>query len=297
MEIMQGYAPAPTTPLSDEEKSKAMKKIFGEEFAGTFKDPVNFSRRRFWTQAANQFFKRDFDLISRTLHLSAVYERRRDFSQLVLEHFWNLSTRKIADIERALGMSRDRLLALCKQNQLEQGDQCDFLHPIDHVVPVIAPAARSYVNVLGILDQICFLTGTAFLAGVIDRTQKSKAEVDSKKAVRAYSAMLRAESIRLFKEAKRVSDAARQVDGVAPEADPSVASAERAHDEAAKQFDKQVQQDRSADPESHIDGDTAAELISDIVTTTTAKAAAASKRAPRAKKPAGEAAPVAAAGG
>lgn len=295
MEIMQGYAPAPATPLSEEEKLKAMKKIFGDEFAQTFRDPVAFSRRRFWTQSANQFFKRDFDLISRTLHLSTVYERRRDFSPVVLEHFWNLSSRKIADIERALGMTRDRLVELCKQSQLAQSDQCDFLHPSDHVVPVIAPAARSYVNVLSILDQICYLTGTTFLAGVIDRQQKSKAEMDSKKAVRAYSAMLRSESIRLFKEAKRVTDAARLGDGASVE-DQSVETAERAHNEAAAQFDQQVQKDQQADPNLHVDGDSAADLISDIVTTTTANAAAASKRAPRAKKPAGEAAPVAAAG-
>ncbi len=291
MEYLRGYTQPAASPLSEEEKRDAMSEVFGSEFADKFNDPVVFSRRRFWTHGAIQFFKRDFALVSRTLHLSSVYRRRREYSEQVLDNFWTLTTRKIADIERILCLNRDRLLKLCEQSQLKEEETADFLHPADRVVPVIAPAARSYSQVLGVLDQIYFRTGAAFMAGIIDDKQKLTAEMAAKKAVRAFASMLRMESIRLRKEARRVDEAGASL---GTPVDPAQIAAERAHDQAAEEFDLQVEQDKKRDPNDHVDGETAADLISDLATTATAAEAASGKRRTSKPKPAPASEPAAA---
>ena len=69
-------APAAPREITPEERRRAMADVFGEAYAQRFTDPVVFVRRELHSPAAHQFLKRDFPLVSRTLHLELVYRRR-----------------------------------------------------------------------------------------------------------------------------------------------------------------------------------------------------------------------------
>jgi hypothetical protein len=262
----------PEAPITLEEKKAAMEEVFGREYAERFNDPVVFLRRKLMSPVPIQFYKREFPLISRTLHLESVYRRRRDFNQDVLDAFAALSAKKLEDILRMLQNNVDRLLKICSVNGAT--DMADYLHPVSKVVPVIASGSRRYVSVLERLDQAYSLTGSATLNGLFDGNQRAQAEQLCRKGVRAYGAMIRSESVRLRKELQRI-----WVEANAP-IDEDTVSAEKAHDESVAQFDETAAKEAQLDPSSVIPGEQAADMIADIAATS----AAASGRKPRARK-------------
>lgn len=268
-------------PITAAEQHAAMSETFGKEYAERFSDPVVFLRRRLNSPAAIQFYKREFPLVSRTLHLESVYRRRREFSQDVLDAFAALSAKKLEDILRMLQLNAERLQKLCKTNA--SGETAVYLHPEYKVVPIIAAGSRSYMTGLDRLDEVYTLTGQATLNGLIDGNQRKSAELLCRKAVRAYSAMVRTESIKLRKEVQRLSAA----NSAAP--DPEMTHAEQALDSAVQEFDQVVADEAVHDPANHVPGESAADLISDMTATTAATAATAKK--PRASKKATTAEP------
>lgn len=68
--------------------------------------------------------------------------------------------------------------------------------------------------------------------------------------------------------------------------DTETAGAEQAHKEATERYDKEVAQEAAVDPQAHVDGETAADLISNMTATAIAADAASKKtRRPRAERP------------
>lgn len=253
--------------ITEEEMRVAMDEVFGKDYASDFRDPVLFRRTMLQSPAPIQFYKREFPLISRTLHLEMVYRRRFDFNQDLLDRFSALSSRKLEDILKMLSLQHDRLEKLCSQNGAEE--RAHFLHPIVKVVPIIAPGAGGYIAVLEKLDAVYALTGFMTLAGLIDTNQRKQAELQCRKAVRAYSAMVRIESIRLRKEHQRLRAGGDAVIG------EDESRAEAAHDEATSEYDKSV---GAENQELGLAAEGAAsQVISDLSATAAASAAPARK--------------------
>lgn len=259
----------PTTDLED--KRAALSEVFGEEYAKGFDDPVIFVRRTFMSPAVKQFFKREFPMISRTLFTESVYRRRPLFNQTVLDEFSALVEKKISDILTLLTTQVARLQKFCESNGAMV--DADYMNPRTVLIPIIAGHAKNYIAVLEKLDIAYQYAGAATLNGVIDGNQRKQIELLCRKAVRAFSAMLRNEIIRLRKESQRMRAAMNTPD-------PEVALAEDAHDQSVEAFDKAVSDDAAIDAASAVNPTEAAALIESLAATSAAVKTGKRKQAP-----------------
>lgn len=251
-----------------EDQIKALAAVFGAEYAEEFQDPVVFKWYVFESPAVKQFYKREFPLISRTLFVESVYRRRPTYDQLVLDSFAALSAKKLGDILQMITTQCERLVKLCKTNG--QMTDAAYLHPQTTLVPIIASHANTYIRCLVKLDELYRLSGSATLNGVIDGNQRKAVELLCRKAVRAFSAMLRNEIIKLRRESYRMRTAA----GVE---DQELERAEGSQEKAMQAFDQAVENENKLDNSAQVDPASAAELIGNLATT----AEAASKPARR----------------
>jgi len=249
----------PTTDIDD--KRAALSEVFGTDYAKGFDDPVIFIRRTLMSPAVKQFYKREFPMISRTLFTESVYRRRPLFNQTVLDEFSALVDKKITDILTLLTTQCARLQKICESNGSMV--DADYMNPRTVLIPIIAGHAKNYMAVLEKLDIAYQYTGAANLNGVIDSNQRKQTELLCRKAVRAFSAMLRNEIIKLRKESQRMRAAMN-----AP--DPEVALAEGAHDQAVADFDKAVSDDAAIDAAGSVNPADASRVIDDLAATTAA---------------------------
>lgn len=248
----------PQTPMfSAEQQLAALAEVFGAEYVRDFQDPVLFMPAVFRSPTVKQFYKREFPLISRTLIVESVYRRRPTYNQNVLDDFAAMSSRKLADILTLLGTQCERLRMICKTN----GVQVDatYMHPDERLVPIIAGHAKTYLAVLRKLDELYQLAGSANLNGVIDSSVRMKTELLSRKAVRAFSAMLRNEIFKLYKESQRM----RAAQNGQP-ADKELDRAESAHSEAVGAFDSQNASGDALDTGDQVDPAMASQVIDDL---------------------------------
>ena len=257
-------APAPRFTL--DEQMAAISQVFGEEYANNFQDPLIFMEALFKSPTVKQFYKREFQLISRTLFVESVYRRRPTYNQAVLDDFAAVSARKLGDISKLLNTTCERLRVICKTNGVDP--EVTYLHPERKIVPIIASHAKTYIATLYKLDELYQLTGSANLNGLIDGSARMKAELLCRKAVRAFSAMLRNEIMKLYKESQRMRAAAGSV------ADPEMDRAEAAHGQAVAEFDEK----RTEDAESAVDPANASQVIEDIAASTAAAGAKGRKK-------------------
>lgn len=271
--MIEAATPTLAAPVTHEEQLASLAEVFGDEYANDFQDPVVFRRFEFFSPGVKQFYKREFPLISRTLFTESVYRRRPQYSQEILDAFSAMSAKKLADIHQMLTTQCDRVRQLCKTNG--QDTDAAYLHSMRKLVPVIASDALTYVRCLVKLDELYQLTGSAKLNGVIDGDQRKKFELLCRRAVRAYSNMLRNEIIKLRKESLRVRTA-----GSSPE-DKHVEKAEQAQDVAIQDFDKEMQQEAQHDPASVVEPSAAGGVIDSI---TSAVAAVTGTKKPRSTK-------------
>ena len=215
-------------------------------------------------------YKREFPLISRTLFVESVYRRRHLYNQAVLDDFSAISSRKIDDVIKLLTTQADRMRTICKSNGVVPN--AIYLHPETRLVPIIAGHSRDYITALQRLDDVYQLVGSATLNGLMDGSARMQMETLCRKAVRAFSAMLRNEILKLRKESQRM----QQVNlGVR---DEEVERAENAHGEAVEAFDASMQTAAALDSSAHVAPADAAEIIADISASTNAASRA---RAPR----------------
>lgn len=241
--------------LTHQQKLDAIADVFGQEYADNFQDPVIFMPCVFLSPTVKQFYKREFNLISRTLFVESVYRRRPTYNQSVLDEYSAVSSRKLADIQKLLTTQCDRLTHICRSNGVQL--DASYMHPQQRVVPIIAGHAKTYIAILHKLDEVYQLTGTALLNGVIDGNARRDCEMLCRKAVRAFSAMLRNEILKLYKESQRMRKAMAGPD-------QELDKAESAHGAALAEFDASVESERTADPGAHVDPESAAKVIEDL---------------------------------
>jgi hypothetical protein len=270
---MNDFAVAETVePITHAEKMAALSEVFGKDYAKEFQDPVIFTRKVFQCPAVKSFYRREFPLVSRTLFVESVYRRRYLYNQAILDDFSALTETKLEDIKRLLTMRCDQVRKMCTSNNATE--DADYMHPARKVVPIIAGGARSYLTVLEKLDEVYGLVGKAILNGVIDSKQRKDVELSCRKAVRAFSGLLRTEIFKLRRESVRMHAANGQVE------DADLRMAEGAHDEALQTFDAEVALEDAQNPGTAADGENAAAVIQDMVATATATAKSAARRKP-----------------
>ncbi len=270
---MNDLATASHQPIvTREDQLRALAEVFGEEYANEFNDPVLFRHYTFESPAVKQFYKREFPLISRTLFVESVYRRRPTYNQEVLDSFASIAAKKLGDILQMLTTQCDRVEKLCRSNG--QTTDAVYLHAQLTLVPIIASHANTYIKCLQKLDQLYQLSGSATLNGVIDGNQRKQVELLCRKAVRAFSAMLRNEIIKLRKESTRMKQATGELDH-------EVEKAEGAQEQAIQSFDHAVQQENKLDPGAAVDPAGASATIESLATTVEAAAGA---KTPRKRK-------------
>jgi hypothetical protein len=191
-------------------RRKAMEATFGTRFLNTFVSPyLVIEDHVIECPVGVRFYKKDFMFLSKQLYLEYQYRGWRDFDVALLDRYAGIVTNKLAALDATMQQTINRLQKLLEQ----QGLQADLtLWPRKHVVdvPIIAAQARAYLAVLQKMDRVYTLTGTANLLGVIDSTQRAQAELQAKRAVRAFRAVLKSEATRLYREAERIATEQRQ---------------------------------------------------------------------------------------
>lgn len=255
--VISGSAPE----FTQEQQIEALSEVFGPEYAAKFQDPVIFMPVTFRSPTVKQFYKRDFNLISRTLFMESVYRRIPQYNQQVLDDYSSMSARKLADVQTLLMKQHSRLAKLCKDNGVSLN--ASYLHPDTRLVPVIAGHAKTYIQTLMKLDEVYQLAGTALLNGVIDGGVRREFELICRKAVRTFAVMLRYEIRKLWKESSRMRAQMAQPDA-------ELDKAEASHTQAVDAFDKAVESEMVTDPNAHVAPEQAAQVIADLAAQTAA---------------------------
>lgn len=260
-----GDTPAHTQPgaISYSEKEAALREVFGEQYGSNFDDPVLFQRWVCYSPAVKSFYRREFPLISRTLFAEAVYRRRPTYNQTVLDDFVALVEKKIEDIKTLLQLRSSQMAKILRDNGIN--GTADYMHPAEKLVPIIAGGARQYINVLTLLDTAYTLAGSAVLNGVITSKQRKEMELLCRKAVRAFSAMLRSEIIKLRKESQRM----RAADGAAPD-DAELTRVEQAQDQAVAAFDTAAAAEAAGSPGDAVAPEDGARVLQELAASTNA---------------------------
>jgi hypothetical protein len=233
---------------------KAMEASFGARFLNTFVSPyLVIEDHVIECPVGVRFYKKDFNYLSKQLYLEYQYRKWRDFDITLLDRYAAIVTSKLAGLDATMQQTIDRLQKLLEQS----GQQADLtLWPTKYVtdVPIIAAQARAYLAVLQKMDRVYTLTGTANLLGVIDSTQRAQAELQAKRAVRAFRSILQTEVTRLYREAERIMGQQRQLGTP----DPAMAEVVLAEFEQGRQ--REAQEDASSELASTAGSDACAVL-------------------------------------
>lgn len=200
-------APLATDPALQQARLEILDSMFGKRFQGVEFSPVLWRTMTFHSAQSRAFFKRDFAFLSRGLQLELSYRSWRAFPEASLDKFSAVTTTKLTQIRALMSGTIARLKALFQSNGLSLND-IQFPRPITEQVPVIAPQARQYLELLGLLDELLLLTGGAALHGLIDTKQKQAAEVGCLRGLRAFKVIVMQEKRRLFQDAQAVAERA-----------------------------------------------------------------------------------------
>jgi hypothetical protein len=226
-----------------ERHHKAIQATFGTRFLNTFASPYQVIEDHvIQCPVAVRFYKKDFNYLSKQLYLEYQYRKWRDFDPTLLDRYAAVTTGKLAALDVTMQQTINRLQKLLEQS----GQQADLtLWATKYVtdVPIIAAQARAYLTVLQKMDRVYTLTGTANLLGVIDSTQRAQAELQAKRAVRAFRSILQTEVPRLYREAERIMTQQRQVG----KADPAMAAVVQQQQQDIAEFEQAAQRDAHED--------------------------------------------------
>ena len=216
---------------------RAIEATFGTRFLNTFANPYQVIEDHvIECPVAVRFYKKDFSHLSKQWLLEYQYRKWRDFDPALLDRFAAVTVSKLAALDVTMQQTINRLQKLLEQS----GQQADLtLWATKYVtdVPIIAAQARDYLRVLQNMDRVYTLTGTANLLGVIDSTQRAQAELQAKRAVRAFRSILQTEVTRLYREAERIMTQQRQLG----KADPAVAAAVQQQQQDMAEFEQGAQ--------------------------------------------------------
>lgn len=255
----------PAMPTEDP-RVAALAEVFGDQFAYNFRDPVIFVTETLRSPSPLSFYRRDFKLLSRYLFLESVYRRRPDYNQEMLDKYARMTGEKLAAVTLLLTKRIEQTAAMFKSNGINP--DAVYLQPQTFYIPIIAMHARSFIGLLVKLDEYYQMTGSAALYGIIDGGQRMRAELEGRRAVRSFTAMVRMEQIKLRKESWRLRDA---MGGVVA---PDIAYAENSVNDAQVDFDKTAVEDKDGNVEMH----EAEGVLDEIVSTGMAAANAATRK-------------------
>lgn len=270
---------------ADSRRRKALETIFGAKFVHTFASPyMVMENQLIESPVAVRFFNKDFAYLSKQLYLEYQYRSWKGFSPELLERYAEVTSTKLANIRVLMTNNINRLRKLLEQ----QGHKLETLSLWPNVksrdIPIIAALARSYVEVLKMLDQVYTLAGTANLMGVIDSAQRADVEFISKKAVRAFRSILQTEVVKLYREAQRLIREQQNAGHV--DANMSAVVEQQGRDIAA--FDKDSAEDEHGDASMNLGGADPSQVIDDAAAASTAASAATGTTRKRStKKPEG----------
>lgn len=280
---MTDTALAPDRSTQDDQKRqarrhKALEQIFGGKFIHTFASPyLLLEDHVIESPVAVRFYKKDFAYLSKQLYLEYQYRSWKGFNADLLARYAEITSTKLVNINTLMTNTVNRLKKLMDtQGHKEDLTLWPAVHKCD--VPIIAAHARSYIDMLKMLDRVYALAGTANLLGVIDSTQRAEAEYICKKAVRAFRSILQTEVVKLYREAERIIREQHSTGHV----DQAMASLVQQQGEDIKDFDKSSAEDEAGDNAMDLKGADASQIIDDSAAASTAAAAAAGKKRPRA---------------
>jgi hypothetical protein len=186
------------------ERHEAFVRVFGEKFANSYMGPVLFiDKATLYSPAAINFFRRDFEYVSKIVMYEYQYRSWNGYDQDLLDRYAEIITKKLTSIKTLLENNTNRISKLLEQNNCPM-DTTVYNNAVTTSVPIISGHARSYFLLLQDLDRLNLLTGIANLQGVIHSSQRAEAEFTCKKAVRAFAAALRNEVVRIYREADRM---------------------------------------------------------------------------------------------
>jgi hypothetical protein len=273
-ETIDAAPAAPAAPAAQIEnpharKLTALADVFGEEFADNFRDPVLCTEQTLWAPMPQGMYRRDFRLLSRSLYLESVYRRRTGYNQDVLDNFARMIGEKLVAITKLFETRNAQLTKLYKDNG--QKAESVYLKPQHLYVPIIAPGARSFMQLLERLDNYYQLTGCATLLGLLDGGQRRGAELELRKAVRSFIGMVRTEQAKLRRESVRLQNE-RSGHAVDADVEQQVIHAEQLVDEAEKHM-----QESTEDLASHVAPEDAQGVLDAIVANGTAAGTAATR--------------------
>lgn len=257
----------------------AVVSVFGEKFAKQFMGPIAFiDDAKLSSPTAINFFRRDFQFISKVLNYEYQYRSWNGFDQELLNRYGEMITKKLESIGTLIANWNNRFAKLMESNGVKM-ESAVYSNAIETTVPIISGHARAYFFILKELDRLNLVAGSANLMGVINSTQRAEAEFMCKKAVRAFGAALRNEVVRLYREADRLikeQHGQGQVDA---------GKAKTIEDQGAelKAFDESMTSDSATDSSLNLNGADPSQVIADAAAATAAASKAASAK-PRAKK-------------
>ena len=185
-------------------RQRALLKVFGERFITTFNSPVLFLDDQILScPVAVRFFNKDFPYLSKQLYLEYQYRSWKGYNQDLLVRYAELITKRLDNIQVLLTSTASRMRKLLDQ----QGYKLDAtLWPqnLDIDVPVIARQARTYWDMLLLLEEVYLLACTANYFGVLTSDQRATAEHICKKSIRTFRSVLQTEVVKLYREADRL---------------------------------------------------------------------------------------------
>lgn len=279
--------PAEPTATAQALKQAALVKVFGEKFARDFTSAyVVLPQQPLHTPTTNRFFWKDFAYLSRQMHYEYQYRTWYGYNTEILDRFASVISTKLSKLKEANTNYINRLEKILQSNGYGQDDTAAIFPRMQIVdVPLIAPQARAYLDVLHQVDRIYILAGSAYLWGVLDAHQRAQQEWFCKKAVRAFRALLQGEVIKLYREASRMQ--AEQRGAAAGDAQMSNLVAQQGDD--IKAFAKDADDDSKADAAAGrtMPSDDPAAVIDEVAR---ASKALSDKKTNRAKKDPGPAA-------
>lgn len=258
-------------------KLEGLANVFGKEFAERLRDPVMYMKQTLCAPMPQAMFRRDFELLSRSLFLESVYRRRVGYNYDVLDNFAKMVGEKLVDIGTLFDKRTPQMLHLFKQNGFDP--EPVYFKSQSLYIPIIAPAARSFVKLLERLDNYYQLTGHAALLGLIDGGQRRKSELEMRKAVRAFTGLVRTEHVKMRRESWRLNSE-RSAHPVDAEEEAMTTMAENLVAQSEKKIDEATD-----DSESHVGMDEAGAVLDSIVANGVAAATASGRRS-RAAAPA-----------
>lgn len=264
--------PPSADPLAGPRR-QALISIFGERFANSYMGPIHFiDEASLHSPTAINFFKRDFQYISRVLSYEYQYRSWNGFNQELLDRYAEIINKKITNINTLLDNWCKRFQKLMEQNGVKM-DSAVYPNSITTSVPVISGFARSYFLILQELDRLNLLAGSANLMGVIDSHTRAQAEFTCKKAIRAFAAALRNEVVLLYREADRLIKSQKGQG----EANAVQQEAVAQHGQELADFGKVIENDGKTDTGLNLGSDDPGKVIDDAAAATTAASKAAAK--------------------